>query len=87
MSDGISEVTLDTLELLWRNNLERPGGTIAQDDVLTLIAEVRRQATVIRWIPEMQADAWNEGLSAGQDRWSDSREFGDPPTNPYREEQ
>lgn len=28
--------------------------------------------------------AWDEGLSAGQDRWLDSREFGDPPVNPYR---
>lgn len=35
---------------------------------------------------EALADAWDEGLSAGQDRWSDSREFGDPPVNPYREE-
>lgn len=30
------------------------------------------------------ADAWDEGLSAGCDRWADSREFGDPPINPYR---
>lgn len=33
---------------------------------------------------ERMADAWDEGLSAGCDRWCDSREFGDPPVNPYR---
>lgn len=27
--------------------------------------------------------AWDEGLEAGRDRWMDSREFGDPPRNPY----
>lgn len=30
------------------------------------------------------AEAWEKGLSAGCDRWCDSREFGDPPVNPYR---
>lgn len=30
------------------------------------------------------AEAWDEGLSAGCDRWADAREFGDPPVNPYR---
>lgn len=33
---------------------------------------------------EWQAEAWDEGLDAGQDRWMDSREFGDAPVNPYR---
>lgn len=30
-----------------------------------------------------QHEAWDEGLEAGRDRWADSREFGDPPVNPY----
>lgn len=34
-------------------------------------------------IVPMLAWAWGEGLDAGQDRWMDSREFGDPPVNPY----
>ena len=33
---------------------------------------------------EGQAEAWDEGLDAGRDRWMDAREFGDPPVNPYR---
>jgi flavin-dependent dehydrogenase len=41
-----------------------------------------------RWlaarIREAKAEAWDEGLTAGADRWMDSREFGDPPVNPYR---
>lgn len=40
-------------------------------------AEVGREAAV---------KAWDEGLSAGRDRWADSREFGEPPVNPYRAE-
>lgn len=34
---------------------------------------------------DVEAEAWDEGLMAGQDRWMDAREFGDPPVNPYRE--
>ena len=30
--------------------------------------------------------AWDEGLDAGRDRWMDVREFGDPPSNPYKTE-
>jgi len=41
-----------------------------------------------RWLTAhdslVRAEAWDEGLSAGADRWMDSREFGDPPVNPYR---
>lgn len=36
---------------------------------------------------QIKADAWDEGLEAGRDRWADSREFGDPPVNPYREKE
>lgn len=39
-----------------------------------------------RFIARIKADAWEEGLGAGCDRWMDSREFGDPPVNPYRQE-
>ena len=42
-----------------------------------LIAEARREGA---------EQGWDEGLSAGCDRWCDSREFGDPPANPYRQE-
>lgn len=34
-----------------------------------------------------RADAWDEGLDAGRDRWMDAREFGGPPVNPYRSEE
>lgn len=30
------------------------------------------------------AQAWDDGLEAGRDRWCDAREFGEPPVNPYR---
>lgn len=35
-------------------------------------------------LAERDAEKWDEGLDAGRDRWMDSREFGDPPVNPYR---
>lgn len=40
-----------------------------------------------RWLTAVKAEAWEEGLSAGADRWMDFREFGNPPINPYRQEQ
>lgn len=40
---------LDALEALWRDNQNRPGGTIAQHHVLAMIARVRAaEATIAR---------------------------------------
>lgn len=45
-----------------------------------------KHAEFDRFIAKVKADAWDEGLDEGRDRWMDSREFGDPPVNPYRQE-
>jgi len=41
-------------------------------------------AAIQRWLQAAQAEAWEEGLGAGSDRWCDGREFGDAPVNPYK---
>ena len=48
------------------------------------ILALRHQADIIAAeVRSAQHEAWDEGLEAGRDRWADSREFGDPPVNPY----
>lgn len=36
------------------------------------------------WLAELRAEAWEDGLDAGRQRWADVREFGEEPVNPYR---
>lgn len=49
-----------------------------QVSVADALAEIRRALAGVR------AEAWDEGLDAGRDRWMDNREFGNKPVNPYR---
>ena len=47
-------------------------------------ARVVQKAGIDAVVAAAKAEAWDEGLGSGRDRWMDSREFGDTPVNPYR---
>lgn len=51
---------------------------IRLDGLAQLLVEAERRGKEV---------GWDEGLSAGCDRWADARVFGDPPVNPYRSPQ
>lgn len=49
-------------------------------------SEEEAKAAIDRFVASIKAEAWEEGLDAGRDRWMDAREFGEKPVNPYREQ-